>query len=106
VELLRELAGILQRPRLKKKYGLKDQEIATFIKLLSAQAIPVLLSGRIHVCRDPFDNMVIETALVGKAEILVTRDDGLKDDSEVIRYLRHHGVSILSVNRFVEKYAL
>ncbi len=58
--------------------------------------------GDVHVCRDPKDDMVIETAVSGQADVIVTRDDDLKNAVEVLDYLRPAGVTVLSVQRFLD----
>jgi predicted nucleic acid-binding protein len=45
---------------------------------------------------------VVETAVLGEADALVTRDDDLKKRGwEAIRYLTAGGISVLSVRRFL-----
>jgi predicted nucleic acid-binding protein len=46
--------------------------------------------------------MVIETAVRGRADMLVTRDDDLKGSSEVMEYLDAVGVAVVSVQRFLD----
>lgn len=104
VELLQELAEVLDRPRFRMKYRLHPSDIAEFIALLSDQAVPVVIAGHLHICRDPKDNMVIETAIAGKAEALVTRDDDLKHDPQMVKYLIHHGVRVFSISTFLRHY--
>lgn len=37
----------------------------------------VTLPGTLRLCRDPDDDMVIETAMVGQADLIVTQDEDL-----------------------------
>ena len=62
----------------------------------------VLLSGDIKICRDKDDNFIIETAIKGKAEYLVTRDDDVKFDKEVSGFLSKYGISVTSVAKFLK----
>jgi uncharacterized protein len=55
---------------------------------------PELLSERI--CRDPDDDVVLATALAGKADVIVTGDDDLL----VLKEFR--GIRILSPRQFLE----
>jgi putative PIN family toxin of toxin-antitoxin system len=52
-------------------YHDREEEL---LVLIEERSDPVLLSGDVTICRDSGDNMVIETAVKGRAEYLVTRD--------------------------------
>jgi putative PIN family toxin of toxin-antitoxin system len=99
--LFLELAEVLNRPRIKDKYGLTAADIEELLVLIEERSDPVLLSGDVTICRDSGDNMVIETAVKGRAEYLVTRDDDIKHDREVSLFLKQYNVSILSVANFL-----
>ena len=71
--LMDELREVMARPRLMRRLAYNMQMIQELIELISARAIWVEVRGEVSVCRDPHDNMVLETALLGKAEYLVTR---------------------------------
>ena len=100
--LLEELVEVLTRPRIKDKYHLTKAEIAKFIRLISESSIKVVPSGSMHICRDIFDDIVIETAILGRAKYLVTRDDDLKRDINLFRRMKDHGIDILSVSQFLK----
>jgi predicted nucleic acid-binding protein len=59
-------------------------------------------SGGFHLCRDPKDDLILETALVAKARYVVSRDDDVKRDLDLIRYLRANGIETLSVAQFLD----
>ena len=46
--------------------------------------------------------MLLETALRGNARCLVTRDDDLKRDSELIAQMESRGVQVVSVQQFLD----
>jgi putative PIN family toxin of toxin-antitoxin system len=96
-----ELAEVLNRPRIKDKYGLAAADIKELLVLIEERSESVLLSGDVKICRDRNDDMVIETAIKGRVEYLVTRDDDIKHGSEVSSFLRQYNVSILSVANFI-----
>lgn len=100
--LLKELAEVLTRPRITEKYRLTKAEIAKFIRLINESSIKVIPSGNMHVCRDIFDDVVLETAILGKAKYLVTRDDDIKRDVDLFRSMKEHGIDILSVSQFLK----
>lgn len=99
--LLDELAGVLARPRIVRKYGITTDDIDALISLLRRRAEVVPIVGDIRLCRDPDDDMIIETALRGHADMLVTRDDDLKDALDVISVLAPTGIAVVSVRRFL-----
>lgn len=99
--LLEELLDVLSRPRLVKKYHLAAREVAEFAALLEAKAIKVAPPGELHLCRDPRDDVVLETALVGKATYVVSRDDDLKRDAELVQRMHELGGAVVSVSQFL-----
>lgn len=96
-----ELAEVLNRPRIKDKYGLAAADIKELLVLIEERSESVHVSGSIKLCRDSNDDMIIETAIKGRAEYLVTRDDDIKHDREVSSFLRQCNVSILTVAKFL-----
>ena len=72
---LNELADVLARPKFDRYISLKDRQ--EFLRLLSrvAQIVPVTYT--IHACRDPKDDMVLEVAVNGEAQTVVTGDQDL-----------------------------
>ena len=49
----------------------------------------------------PGDDIVVETALTGRADALVSRDDDLKGAPELVAILEQQGVAVLTVRRFL-----
>lgn len=47
--------------------------------------------------------MVLETAILGKAEYLVTRDDDLKRDLELVQKMAEWGIQVVSVQQFLKR---
>ena len=39
--------------------------------------------------------------MVGKAQLVVTRDDDIKRDPDLITHLQEHGIRVLSVAQFL-----
>lgn len=103
--LLQEIREVLNRPRIKDKYDLTEDEISQFIELLLRRAVVMLIAGRMKLCRDERDNMFLETAIAAGAEYLISRDDDLKGDSDLTEQMRAHGVEILTVSNFLQKLA-
>ncbi len=75
--LLDELMAKLSLPRIRVKYQVELEEIEALVALIILRGQRVLPTRRVKVCRDPDDNVVIETALAGEAGYIVTGDDDL-----------------------------
>ena len=103
--LLDELADVLSRPRIRDKYRLDVSEISEFLRLLSARALKVTTTGQIQGCRDPDDDLILETAILGRARYAVSRDDDIKRDQDLIAQMAAHGVTVLSIQQFLEQLA-
>ena len=99
--LLEEIRTALNHPRLVRKYALSGAEIEQFLELLLVRSLVVFPTGAFKGCRDPRDNFLLEAALLGRAEYLVSRDDDLKRDVELIEAMEQEGIRILSVQQFI-----
>ncbi|HLC03497.1 MAG TPA: putative toxin-antitoxin system toxin component, PIN family [Anaerolineales bacterium] len=75
--LVTELADVLARPRLRAKYGLTPEDVATVLSLILLRGEPVVPARRIDVCRDPTANMVLEAGIAGQADAIVSGDKDL-----------------------------
>ena len=98
---LTEIAQVLGRPRLTRQFAYPRQEVERFIRLIAARANIVTISGDLRACRDPDDDEILEAAISGKARYLVTRDDDLKRDLNLIKVARSHRVRVVSVRQFL-----
>ncbi len=98
---LDEIADVLSRPRLVRRFKYSSQDAATFIRLIATRAQLAKISGTLRVCRDPDDNAVLEAAIRGKSRYLVTRDDDLKRDLDLIEVARRRRVNVVSVRQFL-----
>jgi len=73
-----ELSDVLNRPRIREKYRLTDQDIRDFVRQFSRQA--VLVSGTSVsgvVVADPKDDVFISCAAEGRARYIVSGDHHL-----------------------------
>lgn len=99
--MLEELAEVLNRPKIKDKFKIEEGDITKLLFLLEDRAEDVVISGVVSICRDKDDDLVIETAIKGQAEYLVTRDDDIKFDKKVSSFLSQHGVTVISLSKFL-----
>jgi putative PIN family toxin of toxin-antitoxin system len=100
---LLELAEVLMRPRLTRRYKYTPGEADTFVWLIAGRATVVEISGTFQICRDPDDDEILEAAIRGKAQYLVTRDDDLKRDLDLIKIARANRVRVVSVRQFLRR---
>lgn len=75
--LVDELIAKLALPRIRVKYAIDDEAIETTVALLAIRGELIHPTRTVKVCRDPQDDMLIEAALAGNAEFLVTGDEDL-----------------------------
>jgi putative PIN family toxin of toxin-antitoxin system len=75
--LLEELVDVLNRPRIRSKYGLTEQDIETVISLILLRGEAVDPQEQISACRDPKDDKFLEVAVSGKADVIVSGDEDL-----------------------------
>jgi len=75
--LLEELVDVLNRPRIREKYELTEQDIQTVVGLVLLRGEAVTPTERIAVCRDPKDDEFLEVAVTGEADVIVSGDQDL-----------------------------
>jgi putative PIN family toxin of toxin-antitoxin system len=93
-QILAELADVLSRD----KFNVTAAQIDKFISILVRYAIvvPVQSNSKI-VTEDPDGDVILDTALCGKAEYIVS------DDKHLLKIARYQNVQILSINEFLQK---
>ncbi|MDW8103414.1 MAG: putative toxin-antitoxin system toxin component, PIN family [Armatimonadota bacterium] len=100
--LFSEIKAVLRRPRIWLKYQLDEDTVAAYLALIRQQVIWVEPTGSLHLCRDPRDDFLLETAIWGDAQYIVTRDDDLKRDPALLQQLSASGIKIVSVQHFLD----
>ncbi|MEM7127269.1 MAG: putative toxin-antitoxin system toxin component, PIN family [Chloroflexota bacterium] len=75
---LNELVDVLNRPRIRDKYELSEQDIQTVLSLILLRGDAVECRESINDCRDPKDNKFLEVAVAGQADAVVSGDDDLQ----------------------------
>ncbi|HFE66080.1 MAG TPA: putative toxin-antitoxin system toxin component, PIN family, partial [Chloroflexi bacterium] len=74
IEILEELADVLSRPRIARKYGISEQDIVRVVRLILTRGEKVVPQQKIEICRDPKDNKFLEAAVSGNADVIVSGD--------------------------------
>ncbi|MEX0805866.1 MAG: putative toxin-antitoxin system toxin component, PIN family [Candidatus Binatia bacterium] len=100
---LSEIAEVLTRPRLVRRFRYSHRDAETFVRLIAARATVVQIARDLKICRDPDDDEILEAAIVGKSQYLVTRDDDLKRDLDLIKMARRNRVRVISVRQFLRR---
>jgi putative PIN family toxin of toxin-antitoxin system len=93
---LDELVDVLNRPRIRQKYGLTDQDITTVVRLILMRGEAVPAVAKIAACRDPKDDKFLEVAVSGRAEVIVS------EDKDLLVLHPFDGIPILPIGTFVE----
>ena len=73
--LSEELDDVLSRPGFDRY--VTRQERAAFLRNLLRMAMPVPITESVRACRDPEDDKILELAVNGHADYIVTGDDDL-----------------------------
>jgi predicted nucleic acid-binding protein len=90
-----ELGRVLLYPRLLKRSGLTDFEMAAYLKDLTSAASVIPAPIPEGLLRDATDKPVLGTALAGKADVLCTNDLDFRD-APVRAFASEHGIRIMS----------
>ena len=94
-ELLYELARVLRYPRLQAAYGLSEEKVYEFIGFLREVPHVVTLDPFVLVpIRDINDIAILQTAVIGEADVLCTTDDDFYD-AETAGFLNKLGIHLL-----------
>jgi len=73
-DLLDEIAAVLLYPRVRDKYGIDRRAREALSDLLALRGDLVAPAERVQVCRDPDDDRLVEAAVGGHAEYIITGD--------------------------------
>lgn len=94
--ILDEYQRVLSYPRLSRAHGKDSAQLQADIDRIRRTSFLVRETPEIHVVeRDPSDNIFLECAVAGAAEIIVSGDSDLLDLGE------YQGIQILSAAAFV-----
>ena len=100
--MLGELNEVLLRPRLMKIRQVTEDDVEAFVAGVGAVVRLAPVSGDLRLCRDPDDDMVLETAVRGGAAYLVSRDEDVTRDPDLITQLHQRNIETITVQRFLD----
>ena len=104
--LLDELQEVLLRPRIMKIRSSTEIDVETFMASSAAVVQLVPVSGELNLCRDPDDDVILETAIQGNATYVVSRDEDLTRDLDLIDHLRERGIETITVQCLIDRLRL
>ncbi len=90
-----EIIGVLNRPRIRDRYGIGDRIFDVSFILWEVAELVVHLP-EVKVCSDPDDDKFLATAVGGKADYLVTGDV-----SDLLHLREYKGIAIVSPRDFI-----
>lgn len=90
-----EVAEVLSRPKIARKYRIAPGDRDAFLHLLSVEAAVLPHGPAPGVCRDPDDDYLLGCAAAGGADYLVTGDDDL------LTVRRYRDVAIVDARTFL-----
>lgn len=93
-ELLDELTKTLQKPKF---INLNQDETNKFLRLIRKRAKIIFSDESITLCRDLKDNIVLECALAGKANFIVT------GDKDLLALKKLKNISIITPKKFIKQ---
>lgn len=94
--ILAEVDRVLRYPRIQALYRMSDAEIREYLALLECIGDLVeVAEGAPVVLRDPDDDPIIYTALVGRADILCTVDNHFYDPN-VLTFCSRYRIRLMS----------
>jgi len=99
-QMLTELFEVLARPKFARYFTQDDaRELGDLIYERAEVVEPAI---HVTLCRDPKDDIFLDTAIAGQVNYLVTGDDDLKGDEVLVaRMRREHNVEIVGVPEFL-----
>ena len=71
-EIAEEIFGVLTE-----KFGWEPSAVRSRLSYLLVRSTKVSISGTLHVCRDPNDDMILECAMLAGAQAIVAGDKDL-----------------------------
>lgn len=83
------------RSKLRYKFRVADEIVSKWVKELEEYTEKIFPSYTTKICRDPKDNMILDTAKSGKADFIIT------GDKDLLTLKNFKGIKILSPRSFL-----
>jgi putative PIN family toxin of toxin-antitoxin system len=99
--LLDEYGEVMSRPQVSHRRRLDTVWVGQIQAVLARSPDCVPVQGTLRLCRDPDDDIVLETAIRGGADTLVSRDEDLTRAPDLTSALAQNGITIMTVRQFL-----
>jgi putative PIN family toxin of toxin-antitoxin system len=94
-EILREVFSVMARP----KFNVNHRQIIHFIDSIEEISYRVTLLGIIKgICRDSDDDKILECAVLGDVDFIIS------GDNDLLSLGKFQEISILTASEYIEKY--
>ena len=100
--IIDEVEKVLLRRKLRLKYQYSLTQVSNLLELLGLANI-IEVNTHLELCRDTTDNMLVDCAVSGRVQFLVSYDKDLVDDAELKQALFEFGVEVIEPPNFLEK---
>lgn len=91
-DLAMELLGVLVRPKFR-GFAFDRRRLSNLVSAVQ----PIVIGDDVAIPRrDPGDRIVVEAAVAGRAEAIVTGDRDLLDDVELVAWLTVRGIEVIT----------
>lgn len=94
--LVSEIHNVLYRPKFDRY--ITDSQREDFILALVETGILVDVTESVEICRDPKDNMILELAISGNADVNVT------GDKDLLTLDPFRGIAVVSAEKYLENF--
>jgi putative PIN family toxin of toxin-antitoxin system len=74
---IQELVDVLNRPHIRRKYSIQEEDIQTLLALLLLRGEAVTPTQTLQRHRDPKDDKFLDVAVAGAADMIVSGDEDL-----------------------------
>jgi putative PIN family toxin of toxin-antitoxin system len=89
------------RSRIRQRLRTSGEDADEILARVMRKAVTVYPTGTLRLCRDEKDDVMLETAILGHAHYIVSRDDDIKRDLNLIAHLHKHDIEVVTVAQFL-----
>jgi len=101
--LIEELLEVPQRPRILKIRNTTAEQVRSYVKGIVELARVVSVDEVPRLCRDPDDDVLVQTAIIGGATHIVSRDEDITRDLTLLEQLQARGIQAMTISRFLDE---
>lgn len=87
-----EVLEVIERPRLRRQFELDPRQLREFLDLITHPLPSIAVPTP---ARDPDDVIIVQAAVAGQAEVIVTGDRDLQEDRGLVGWLAERRIEVL-----------